>query len=127
MKITYDEFLLRFLRPAVFNGEELELSVELKNATLYNVDAEIAKAINTRVGDTVSVFAYANFEEDNSKFFTLYLTEDVLTKFINNYGIRNINVTVPMRLKHVYSVIEKSEYSDEKYEEVVGFQLLDIM
>ena len=30
-----------------------------------------------------------------------------MTKFINIYGIRNINATVKMRVKHVYEVIEK--------------------
>lgn len=127
MKITYDEFMLRFLRPAVFKGEELELSVEFENTTLYMVDAETAKAINTAVGDTVRAFVCANFEENNSKNFTLYLTGDELTNFINIYGIKNINDTVSMRLKHVYSVVEKADYSSEKYKEIVGFQLLNIM
>lgn len=127
MKINYDEFMLRFLRPALFNGEELELTVEFKNATMYNVDAGTAKAIRTRVGDTVSVFGHINFEGDNSKLVTLYLTGDVLTEFINAYGIRNITGTVPMKLKHVYAAISNYEYAEEKYEEVVGFQVIDIL
>ena len=50
MKINYDEFMLRILRPALFKGEELELSVEFKNATMYNVDVGTSKAIKTTVG-----------------------------------------------------------------------------
>lgn len=127
MKINYDNLMLRFLRPALFKGEELELSVEFKNATMYNVDAGTAKAIKTTVGDTVSVFGHANFEGDNSKLITLYLSGDVLTEFIETYGIRNLTGTVQMRLKHVYAVIENFEYTEEKYEEVVGFQVMDIL
>ena len=127
MKINYDEFMLRILRPALFKGEELELSVEFKNATMYNVDVGTSKAIKTTVGDTVSVFGHVNFEGDNSKLITLYLSGDVLTEFINIYGIRDINATVPMRLKHVYAVIENFEYAEEKYEEVIGFQVMNIL
>ena len=127
MKINYDEFMLRFLRPALFKGEELELTVELRSATMYNVEARTAKAIKTTVGDTVSVFGHANFEGDNSKFLTLDLSGDVLTEFINIYGIRDITGTISMRLKHIYAVIEKSEYAEEKCEEVVGFQVIDLL
>ena len=60
--------------------------MEFKNATMYNVDTGTTKAIKTTVGDTVSVFGHVNFEGDNSKLITLYLSGDVLTEFINIYG-----------------------------------------
>ena len=63
MKLNYDNFALRFLRPAVFNS----------------------------------------------------------------YGVRDINVTAKVRVKHIYAVLEKENYTGTEYEEIVGFKLLSLI
>ena len=131
MKMNYDEFMLRFLRPAIFNGEELELEVEFEKASMYSVNINNVKALRMPVGDTVCIGACVHFAESDTKthgkFFTIYMSGDELTKFINKFGTRDICGKVKMRVKHVYVVLEKENYTDTEYEEIIGFELLSLI
>lgn len=132
MKMNYDEFLLRFLRPAVFKDEELdELEVNFEDATLYHVSIDKAKALKMPVGDTVCISGCAYFVESevetHGKYLTIYMSGGELTKFINRYGIRQINETVKMRVKHIYAVLEREDYTGTESEEIIGFELLNLM
>lgn len=129
--MNYDEFMLRFLRPAIFNGEELELDVEFEKASMYSVNINKVRALKMPVGDTICIGACIHFIESDTKthdkFITIYMSGDELTKFINKYGARDISDKIKMRVKHVYEVLEKENYSDTEYEEIIGFELLSLI
>lgn len=131
MKLNYDEFALRFLRPAVFNNEELELEVKFEDASLYHVNIDTAKAIDAVVGDTVCIRGCACFVENESlthhKYFAMYMSGEELTSFINKFGVRDITETVKVRMKLIYAVLEKENYTGTEYEEIIAFKLLKLI
>ena len=133
MKLNYDEFSLRFLRPAIFNGEELELEVKFEDASLYHVNIDKAKVLEMPVGDTGCIRGFVCFAEkenkslNHHKYLVMYMDGEELTSFINKFEIRNINETVKVRVKHIYAVLEKENYTGTEYEEIIGFKLLKLI
>ena len=129
--MNYDEFVLRFLRPAIFKGEELEFEVDFEDCDMCRVDIERVKALNMQVGDTVRINGCVHFVESETethiKYLTIYMSGDELTKFIDKFGTRDINAVVKMRVKYIYAILERENYTGTEYEELVGFQLLNLM
>jgi hypothetical protein len=130
MKMNYEEFMLRFLRPAIFNGEELELDVEFEKASLYHVNINTVRALKMIDGDTACINGRVNFNEgegNDSKCITIYMSGEELSDFINRFGTRRIKGTIKMMVKHLYAVLEKDNYMGTECEELVGFQLSSII
>lgn len=130
MKTPYKAFKLMLLRPAVFNGEEIKIDLQFNNDSLYHTDFSVAEAINMKPGDTVHIRGRIRFEnEDISyEFITIYMSESVLTEFIEKYGFNKITTTVSMKVKFIYAIhCNEDFYSEEKKEEIIACKLLEIL
>lgn len=66
MKISYNEYKLMLLRPAVYNGEEFEIDVQFNNDSLYRTEVAIAEALNMKHGDTASIHGKVCFDNKES-------------------------------------------------------------
>lgn len=126
MNITYEDFKLIQLRPAKYSGKEITLEVQFNGHNLYRTDINEARALGFKPGDTVSINGKVQFDNDDSsyEFVTIYMSEDVLTEFIEKFGISKITSKVNMKLKYVYAVYEEDPFMEEKQQEIVGFILL---
>ncbi len=130
MKISYSKYKLMLLRPAIYNGEEFELDVQFNKDSLYRTDFAIAEALNMKHGDTASIHGKACFDNEDSSYdyIKVYMSESVLTKFIERYGFNKINATVSIKAKFVYAVYNSDEFYDEgKKEEIIACKLLEIL
>lgn len=128
MKTTFEEFSVMALRPALYNGKHLEVDVDFRKASFRRVGIEVSKAINAPVGDTVKISG--NIFTGNSDFnhIGIYMYGDVLTDFINRYGINRISGTVRMKLEQVYAVYEYNNYGIEPVEEeITAYKLVEII
>lgn len=130
MKTPYKTFKLMLLRPAVYNGEEIEIDVQFNNDSLYHTDFSVAEAIDMKPGDTVNIRGKIRFyDEDTSyEFITVYMSESILTEFIDKYGFNKITATVGMNVKFIYAVhCSEDFYNEEKKEEIIACKLLQIL
>lgn len=130
MKIPYKTFKLMLLRPAVYNGEEFEIDVEFSNDSLYRTDFSVADAINLKTGDTVHIKGKIKFENEATsyEFITVYISESILTEFIDKYGFNKITTTVGMEVKFIYAVHSSEDFFNEgKKEEIIACKLLKIL
>lgn len=130
MKIQYETFKLMLLRPAVYNGEEIEIDVQFNNDSLYRTDFAIADAIDMKNGDTASIHGKVCFDNEDSsyEYVKIYMSESVLTKFIEKYGFSKISADVSVKAKFIYAVYNSEEfYDEEKKEEIIACKLLEIL
>ncbi len=125
-KTFYKEVKKLELRPAVYNGKELDrVPVHIKGC-LIRVWIDEAKVIKMKPGDTVRATAKViDNENDKVVFFDLYLSGAVLDSFIEKYGDENINATVYMKLKFFYFTKESLVEPDEDCE-YMGYEVLEI-
>lgn len=130
MKISYNEYKLMLLRPAVYNGEEFEIDVQFNNDSLYRTEVAIAEALNMKHGDTASIHGKVCFDNKESiyDYISIYMSESILTEFIEKYGFSNISADVSIKAKFVYAVYSSGEfYDEEKKEEIIACKLLEIL
>lgn len=130
MKMSYKTFKLMLLRPAVYNGEEFEIDVQFNNDSLYRTDFAVVDAINMTHGDTASIHGKVCFDNGDSsyEYIKIYMSESVLTEFIERYGFNKINATVSIKAKFVYALYSSEEFFDEdKKEEIIACKLLKIL
>ena len=121
MKITHNELKLMLMRPAVYNGEEFEIDVQLENASLRRTDLAEADAIGMKPGDTASIRGEAFFG-DAAERVTVYMSEDILTEFVERYGLESVTDAVTMRVKLTYATNEYYGCPDE----IIACKLLEI-
>ncbi len=129
MKISYNEYKLMLLRPAVYNGEEIEIDVQFNNDSLYHTDFSVAEAIDMKPGDTVHIRGRILFDHEDTlyEFITIYNSEAVLAEFIEKYGFNKITATIGMKVKFIYAVhCSEDFYNEEKKEEIIACKLLKI-
>lgn len=129
MKSSYNEYKLMLLRPAVYNGEEFEIDVQFNNDSLYRTEVAIAEALNMKHGDTASIHGKVCFDNKESTYdyINIYMSESILTEFIQKYGFSNISADVSIKAKFVYAIYDSGEfYDEEKKEEIIACQLLEI-
>lgn len=129
MKMSYNKYKLMLLRPAVYNGEEFEIDVQFNNDSLYRTDFAIAEALNMKHGDTASIHGKVCFDNKDSEYdyISIYMSELVLTDFIEKYGFSKISADVSIKAKFVYAVYASGEFYDEqKKEEIIACQLLEM-
>lgn len=130
MKISYNEYKLMLLRPAVYNGEEFEIDIQFNNDSLYRTDFSIAEALNLKNGDTASIHGKVCFDDKESSYdyIKIYMSESVLTEFIEKYGFSNISADVIIKAKFVYAIYASGEFYDEETkEEIIACKLLEIL
>lgn len=130
MKIPYKTFKLMVLIPAVYNGDEIEIDVQLNNDSLYHTDISVAEAIDMKPGDTVHIRGRILFDHEDTlyEFITIYMSEAVLTEFIEKYGFNKITDTIGMKVKFIYAVhCSEDFYNEEKKEEIIACKLLKIL
>ena len=63
MKLSYKKFRLMLLRPALYNGEEVELEVQFEESSFWRTNCVLANAIDLKPGDTVKICGRACFDE----------------------------------------------------------------
>ena len=126
---TYEEFKIMKLRPAFYNGTVFEIDVEFTDTSAFRVDIDVAKAINMTVGDTIRISGNVFVEEADYEYISIYMCGDVLTDFINKYGVNNITTDrVRMKLEQIYTVYNCNDYSLEpKEEEITAYKLIEII
>lgn len=129
MKTSYQTFKLMLLRPAVYNGEEIEIDVRFDNDFLHHTDISEAEVIDMKPGDTVSIRGKICFDDEDSscEYITIYMSEDILTEFIDNFGFGKITAAIRMRVKFIYAVQNNKDFCfEEKKEEIIACKLLEI-
>ena len=127
-KSFYEAFKLMKLRPAVYEGTEIDhVPVVFWDSSMYKVEAEEAEALGLKIGDAVELVGKIISDEDPDKYvyIDLYLSEEVLTQFIETYGYEKLNGVVVMKLKLLHEVVEP-DLIIEKTEELTGYKVLEI-
>ncbi len=125
---TYEEFMEIELRPAYYNGTVFEIDVEFNEASVFGVGIEVAKAINMVTGDTVRIGGKVCGEGSDFEYINVYMSGDILTEFIEKYGVRKITNSVRMKLELVYAVYDCNDYGFEpREEEITAYKLIELI
>ena len=125
---TFEEFSVMTLRPAHYNGTVFEIDVEFKEASLFEAGIDVVKAIGMTGGDTVRISGRILSDESECEFVSVYMCGDVLSDFINKYGVRKINASVRMKLELIYAVYENRDFVvDPKNEEITAYRLIELI
>lgn len=125
MKTSYEDFRVMKLRPAINNGKEIELSVQidsyLSRTTYYD-----SVALGLKPGDTVSVRGRICFDSTRTReYITIYMSEKILTEFINKFGSDKIVAEVNVKADFVYAIVNKPSEDgfEETHEELLACKL----
>lgn len=125
-KSFYEAFKLMELRPAVYKGREIDLvPVVFYENNMYKVETEEVEALGMKIGDTVELGGkiLSDDEPNESIYIDLYLSEDVLTDFIEKYGYKKLKGKVVMKLQLLHEVVE-SDLIMERTTELTGYKVL---
>lgn len=127
-KSFYEAFKLMELRPAVYKGREIDLvPVVFYENNMYKVETEEVEALGMKIGDTVELGGkiLSDDEPNESIYIDLYLSEDVLTDFIEKYGYKKLKGKVVMKLQLLHEIVE-SDLIMERTIELTGYKVLAI-
>lgn len=125
---TYEEFKLMDLRPAYYNGEVFEADVEFNEASVFGVGIEVAKAINTAVGDTVRISGKVCGEGSDFEYINIYMCGDALSDFIDKFGVGKLTRKIRMKLELTFAVYSCNDYGFEpREEEITAYKLIEII
>lgn len=131
MALTDKDFKIMLLRPAVFNGREIELNIQFNNASLYRTEYIIAQTLDMTPGDTASIggrVCYDDEDELSFDYIKIYISENTLGEFIEKYGTSGINTLIRMRLEFIYELYSENEPCyDEKKDELIACKLLQLL
>ena len=125
-KNFYEAFKLMELRPAVYKGREIDLvPVVFCENNMYKVDVEEIESLGMEIGDTVKLGGKIISDEEPYEiiYIDLYLSEDILTEFIEKYGYKKIKGKVIMKLQLLHEVVE-SNLIMETTRELAGYKVL---
>ena len=127
-KNFYDQFKLMELRPAIYKDKQIDrVPVVFYENSMYRVETEEVEALGMKIGDTVELGGkiISDEEPDASIYIDLYLSEAVLTEFIENYGYKKLKGKVVMKLQLMHEVVE-SDLIMERTIELTGYKVLAI-
>lgn len=128
MAISLKDFRLMMLRPAKYSGSEIELDIVLLESELMRSDIHDVTTLGLTPGDTVETIFMACFNGNDSEcekeHIRVYISGDVLTKFIDKYGIEGISATTKAKFRLEYRA-DPYLGSDELYE-LVALVMTDI-
>ncbi len=127
MAISLKDFRLMMLRPAKYSGSEIELDIVLLESELMRSDIHDVTTLGLIPGDTAETFLTACFDGNGSdckKHIRTYISGDVLTKFIDKYGIEGISATTKAKFRLEYRADPYID-CDELYE-LVALVMTDI-
>lgn len=127
MKITYEGLKIMLLRPALYNGKEFEADIEFTYGSLFRAKLYETDALAMPSGDTTKIPGKISFEEEKKyEQIPIYMSADVLTRFIEEYGIHRINATVGMKLKLVYAIYTENSSTNPVREDLIAFELVGL-
>lgn len=128
MTISKEYFNLITLRPAKFSSSEVELKLDFTGCSLSRTPIVDAKILNLLPGDTVEAYVRVIFDDEKGGAFNyihVYLSGDVLTKFIDKYGISDIDSTVRGKFRLEYKTTDNDELLEEYYE-IIAFVMIEL-
>lgn len=128
MKMTREEFDLLHLRPALYNGTTMSINVVFDNKSFWRTEAQVAESLGLEPVDTVEIFGEAaDYNQDGYKYRSekFYMSGDVLTSFIKQFGFQQINVSVCFKVKFQY-IHEKTDFDFKPDDEIIAFVVQEI-
>lgn len=126
MEMTKEEFKLLHLRPALYDNTIMNMNVVFDDKALWRTEAKVALSLGLQPGDAVEIFGEAvDFSGENHKYCheTFYMSGDVLTKFIEQFGFEHIKTVVCFKVKFRYLYLESDYDTDNEF---LAFEVLDI-
>lgn len=127
-KNFYETIELMEIRPAKFNGSEIDyVPVIFNKNSMFKVEVEDADYLDMVPGDTVEIHGKVISDEAENDFayITLYMDGEVLSKFISKLGFLRVSGMLRMKLKLVHVVI-KPDLIIETKREITGYKVLEI-
>ena len=127
-KNFYETIELMEIRPAKFNGSEIDyVPVTFNKNSMFKVEVEDADLLDMVPGDTVEIHGKVISDEAENDFayITLYMDGEVLSKFISKLGFLRVSGMLRMKLKLVHVVI-KPDLIIETKREITGYKVLEI-
>lgn len=128
MTISKEYFNLITLRPAKFSSSEVKLKLDFTGCSLSRTPIVDAKILNLLPGDTVETYVKVIFDDEKGGAFNyihVYLSGDVLTEFIDKYGISDIDSTVRGKFRLEYRTTDNNELLEEYYE-IIAFIMIEL-
>ena len=132
--LSKNDFHTWLLRPAIFNGKEAYLKIEFENDYLHRAEISEAELMNLRPGDCAKITARIPFDDDKSKLFgeyiTLYMSDSILSEFIEKLGVSHITAKILVRVKLTYAIYNEDDLDYDGYpikNELIAFNLLELL
>ena len=110
----------------MYKGREIDLvPVVFYENNMYKVEAEESDTLGMKIGDTVELGGkiLSDDEPNESIYIDLYLSEAVLTDFIEKYGYKKLKGKVVMKLQLLHEVVE-SDLIMERTTKLTGYKVL---